>query len=239
MERNLVFQSTFGFCVSSTAIPEEQEEDWYIFIIGSRDFLSWISWKFGDRIFEGRIIKTHKDEFMEAIEFFQQFPGKWFSQRTSHQILSQQMASSRADLWIEWLEPSDASVQKLCNVAGVPSEQAFCGMRSRWEGIVGTDPNQQKGSSLLVWLASEEDKRSGLLLQQAIAPGAVPRRGSYALNSEDVLQWQLEDIRLRASERLWFASPKLRLRSAALSYGSTHKSSQKNSFYSESRMGDA
>jgi hypothetical protein len=175
---------------------------------------------------------------MNIKEFFENSCGKWFSQRTSQHLAFNQSEWGKSDLWVELLLPSDASVTQLCDQHSIPIEQAICGARITWEGFVGQDPDKQKGVTLLVPIADSVEPNQGTLLRQTISPQPMIATSCYVIGDDDVLTiiTDYTDIGATSEERVWFASPNLRLRTSLLKRLNSFSTA---SFCSEIRLGDA
>ncbi len=167
------------------------------------------------------------------MEFFQQCAGKWFSQRTSHALPPQEMEVGKSDLWIDILPTDDRSAIELCAACQIDPASVLCGVQTRWEGTVGTNPKPEKGSVLIVAIADAASARTGKIIRRS-SPTEPPMMGSYTLNTDESLTMITESDGLRAEERLWFVTPNLRERTSTI----FHTSGQSYaSFCSEIRMG--
>ena len=93
--------------------------------------------------------------------------------------------------------------------------------------------NQEKqtGSTILVAIANPEKPNEGRLVVER-----TPVVGRYIMGTDDALTLITEHESLYLEERLWFASPNLRLRAIILKRSGGFSMT---SFYSEIRMGGA
>ncbi len=175
---------------------------------------------------------------MDIKEFFENSSGKWFSQRTSQHLAFNQSEWGKSDLWVELLLPSDPSVTQLCEQQSRQASQAICGARITWEGVVGQDADQQKGVTLLVPIADAAQANKGTLLRQTASPQPMVATSCYVLDDEGVLTLVTDypESGATAEERVWFASPNLRLRTSILRRPDSFSTA---SFCSEIRLGDA
>ncbi len=174
---------------------------------------------------------------MDIQEFLQLCVGKWFVQRTSHQLPPQKLAASRGDFWIEWLPPEDTTVGQVCQKFQLDPDSALGGLKTTWETIVPGETDKQKGSSSVVLLPDATNSAQGKFIQQLAKPGSSPVRGSYCLQGTDALTFSTtSDGGWSSEERIWFASNNLRLRTSTVDCGDGQKVM---SFYSEIRMGGA
>lgn len=171
---------------------------------------------------------------MNIVEFFQQSAGKWFSQRTSHHIVFNQSKEGKSDLVIEMLPSQDPAVVWLCQQYGKDEALALCGLRITWNGTIEQDTAKHMGSTVLVPLSNPENPQQGELLQGNENSEKAPVISRYIMGSDDALTLITEQETLYAEERLWFASPNLRLRTSLLKRSGTV---DMTSFCSEIRMG--
>ena len=177
---------------------------------------------------------------MDIIEFFEQSAGKWFSQRTLHNLTSGQLQAGKSELKIEILLASDPAVIKLCSEHAIsPDSAPLPGVRITWNAIA--DKNPKNGSTVLVPVPDSDNPKVGKLLQSG---GAAPKNGlaklrpgiasSYTISEDDVLTLIAQAEDFYAEERLWYLMPNLRIRTSVVkrSSGTTVAS-----FCSEIRMG--
>lgn len=172
---------------------------------------------------------------MDIIEFFQHSVGKWFSQRTSQDLASEQSTAGTSDLWIETVSPSDPEVIKLCEQYRIDPSSALCGARVRWE----SKPNKineptQSGSTFLVPIGEGDRPTEGKLLHKPSAADPAPVLSRYIIGTDDALTLITESETRQIIERIWFASENLRMRTSIVKQPDGFSVA---SFYSEIRMG--
>jgi hypothetical protein len=171
---------------------------------------------------------------MDITEFFQQSSGKWFSQRTSHHLAFKQSEGGKSNLTIEMLPKDDPAVVKLCQQYEVDPALALCGARVSWDGTMEWDEEKHSGSTVLVPIADAEKPNEGKLLREQGYAEKAPVAGRYVMGDDDALTLITEYETMYSEERLWFASPNLRLRTSILKrFGGFSMAS----FCSEIRMG--
>jgi CpeS-like protein len=164
---------------------------------------------------------------MDIQAFFQLCDGKWISQRTTHQLLEQNNQSGRSDLWGEILDATDSDVVTLCQQLNIEASQALCGLRLRWSEVAEAYESKFKkkdeGSALMVAIANPAstathpesvEHSSGQLLRSLNAANAGT--GTFSIGADEALTLRVEDAGAIAEERIWFASPNLRLRSSSI-----------------------
>jgi CpeS-like protein len=171
---------------------------------------------------------------MDIKDFFQLSAGKWFSHRTSHHLGLNQSESGKSDLNIELLEKTDPAVVQICQQHEVQPDLAVCGLRVSWEGYMQRDPSKLKGSTVLVPIADLAQPGAGQLLRKPNSSEKIPGAGRYELGTDEALTLITEEETLRSEERIWFASPNLRLRTSVVKHLDGFSLA---SFSSEIRMG--
>jgi len=172
---------------------------------------------------------------MNIVEFFQLSSGKWFSHRTGHQLVSRQSDSGKSTLQIEFLDPVEAIVVDLCKQASLDPALAVGGLQTLWE-VPDCAGKTITKLAILAAIADLTTPSAGTLLRKPDQPEAPPILSRYAIDDSDALTLTTATDLVYSEERLWFASPNLRLRTSLLKqadgYGTAY-------FYSEIRMGGA
>ncbi|MEG4350357.1 phycobiliprotein lyase [Microcoleus sp. LAD1_D5] len=164
---------------------------------------------------------------MDVIEFFELSAGKWFSQRTVHNLNSGELQAGKSDLKIEILTASDAAVVKLCQQHSInPASTGLKGVRISWDGIPDRDKAKQIGSTILAIVPNPGNPSEGQVLQD--------KGNSRYVMGDDVLTLITESDTLHAEERLWYLMPNLRLRTSVVKQAN---GTEQASFCSEIRMG--
>lgn len=135
---------------------------------------------------------------------------------------------------IELLPKDDPAVIQLCQQYEIDPALALCGARVTWDGTMEWDQEKHAGSTVLVPVAESEDATEGKLLREMGYAEKAPVAGRYIMGSDDALTLITEYETMYSEERLWFASPNLRLRTSILKrFGGFSMAS----FCSEIRMG--
>jgi hypothetical protein len=159
---------------------------------------------------------------MDIQEFFEQSAGKWFSQRTSHHLAFKQAENGKSNITIEMLSADDSEVAKLCQQYDINPQLALCGARVTWDGMMewdgdgDADKEQHKGSTVLVPVPDPDKPNEGQLLREMGYAEKAPVAGRYIMGSDDALTLITDYETMYSEERLWFASPNLRLRTSIL-----------------------
>ncbi|WP_448597085.1 phycobiliprotein lyase [Thermoleptolyngbya sp.] len=153
---------------------------------------------------------------MDIIEFFEQSSGKWFSQRTSHHLAFKQTESGRSDIVIDLLSKDDPAVVALCQQYEIDPALALCGARVTWDGTMEWDKEKHEGSTVIVPVADADQPSEGKMLREQGYAEKAPVAGRYVMGDDDSLTLITEYETMYSEERLWFASPNLRLRTSIL-----------------------
>jgi len=173
---------------------------------------------------------------MNIQEFFELSAGKWFSHRTSHHLAFKQSEDGKSDISIEMLASDHPEVVKLCQQYEVDPALAACGARVSWNGTMEWDEEKHTGSTVLVPVQDPENPNEGKLLREMGYAEKTPVAGRYIMGSDQALTLITDYETMSSEERLWFASPNLRMRVSVLKrFGGFSMAS----FTSEIRMGGA
>ena len=167
---------------------------------------------------------------MQNVNFFKKQEGRWFSQRTTHYLKTGGSKAGKSDLEITYVDANDNNVVRLCSEANWPVSDSVGGLRIVQKStVIGGQPRNQ--SALLVAIAT--DDISGKLLSQPDGQ-PIPQQSQYRFEN-DVLTITTELDGLRAEERWWFITDKLRMRTHVLS---NQEGQTMASFCSEIRLGE-
>ncbi|MEH2269010.1 MAG: phycobiliprotein lyase [Nostoc sp.] len=171
---------------------------------------------------------------MNIEEFFQLSAGKWFSHRTSQHLAFNQSENSKSDIIIETLAVDHPEAIKLCQQYKINPSSASCATKITWNGTMEKDQVKHSGSTVLVSVPDADNPTQGKLLREIVDVKKTPVAGRYKIDSDGALILTIEDETISSEERLWFASPNLRMRVNVLkSFGGFSITS----FTSEIRMG--
>jgi len=171
---------------------------------------------------------------MNIQEFFELSAGKWFSHRTSHHLAFKQAEDGKSDIVIETLAVDCPEVIKLCEQYEIEPGLATCGARVSWNGTMEWDEEKHTGSTVLVSVPDTDNPTQGKLLREIGYAEKTPVAGRYIMGSDKALTLITEYETMFSEERLWFASPNLRMRVSVLKrFGGFSMAS----FTSEIRMG--
>ncbi|HEY9642645.1 MAG TPA: phycobiliprotein lyase [Coleofasciculaceae cyanobacterium] len=171
---------------------------------------------------------------MDITEFFRQSAGKWFSQRTNHYFALNQSESGKFNIVIEMIPNDDLLLVKLYEQHKIDPAQALRAVRITWDGTMERGDRKDTGSTILVPVADPYNPHEGKLLCETSYAETAPVAGRYVMGGDDALTLITESETLYAEERLWFASPNLRMRTSTLKRLDGFSMA---SFCSEIRMG--
>jgi CpeS-like protein len=184
---------------------------------------------------------------MDIKEFFEQSAGKWFSHRTNYDLVDKQSREAKSEIIIENLPVDNPEVVQLCQLYNVKTNQVSCAAKFNWNDT--TKLNQKLTGSTVVVFLPDTDNNSGQLLRQGSLTANNSTNkfinnstnsinnlnpGRYLLGSDECLTLVIEDDGISIEERLWFASPNLRMRVSVTKYQEGFSTS---AFTTEIRMG--
>ncbi|MCF2146132.1 phycobiliprotein lyase [Desmonostoc muscorum LEGE 12446] len=149
---------------------------------------------------------------MNIEEFFELSTGKWFSHRTIHHLALNQSEHGKSDTIIETLAADHPEVSKLCQQYGINPSSTSYGLKVTWNGTMEREQVKHSGSSVLVSIPDADNPAQGKLLRQIVDGEKTPVPGRYQIDSDGALTLITEDETMKSEERLWFASPNLRMR---------------------------
>jgi hypothetical protein len=164
---------------------------------------------------------------MTIQEFFALSAGKWFSQRTSHLLADRQSEQQKSEIVIEVLGADRPESIALCQQQGIAPTW---GVRVIGTGLPDWNASknvQPKNSEAFLVPVPETDR-----LFCSLSNGEL-LTGTFAVAADDSVSLLLEGMNFSIDERIWFASPNLRMRTTV------HKGAdglQLASFCSEIKM---
>lgn len=178
---------------------------------------------------------------MEIVNFFEKLAGRWFSQRTTHDLCAQQSKAGKSDLELEWLPAGDSSIQSLCADVGQPDAVALGGLKIIQKSTIEGHPQQQVQTTLVVPLqphtSSTQDPETGNPVEGSFLRSAPPGQtlvGQYRLEKDSLMVLSTPVGESVMEERWWFITDNLRMRTGLLT---RPDGTQLASFCSEIRLG--
>ena len=187
---------------------------------------------------------------MDIEEFFQLCAGKWFTQRTSHNLVSQKSESDQFTAIAEVVQKDAPEVVSLCQQHKLDSACIVGGLRlspdkpktearSRFSQFLPKS-DEDKGietTTLLVLIADADNLQQGKVLRCNGSQGKLLEPSHYVLGNDDSLTlFTTLDKSRQTEERLWFVSDNLRMRTSLLKQSDGVCIA---SFFSEIRLGAA
>lgn len=167
---------------------------------------------------------------MDIQEFFSQCAGKWFVQRTNYQLATGKSESGKSDLLVEVLAPEDTTVVNLAQQGNFAPQLAWGGLKTSWDNSVDWGKPKKKGLMLIVPIPDQQDSHQGKLVCQKDQEQLL--LGEYFLGQDEALTLRGKNELFSWEERIWFASPNLRMRHTLVKNATNFCST---SFYSEIR----
>lgn len=169
---------------------------------------------------------------MEIVNFFEKLAGRWFSQRTTHALSTQQSKAGKSDLEVEFLAAGADEVKQLCSEQ--QADSPLCGLRIQQSSTIDGDTKPKVATTLLVPLTPQEKEGiySGTILK-----GGAQAKSYYTLEAE-VLTIVSDGPEAHSEERMWFINENLRMRTSMTELKEGANSGLRiASFCSEIRMG--
>jgi hypothetical protein len=170
---------------------------------------------------------------MEIQAFLELYAGTWFSQRTRYLVSDQTAENHKSEIAIAFLPPSDPALTTLYPEHPLQPEQTLGGWQVQWESIGDWGSPKEKGAATLIFLPDSDRPSEGTVLRGDGQVGTAILQGRYKLGEDEALTLTLKEGNLEAEERIWFASPNLRLRTSLLKQ--SEGDYQQTAFYSEIR----
>ena len=171
---------------------------------------------------------------MDINEFCTTFTGKWFSQRTTHDLQQKTSFLAKSDLWVDPTDSDDPVIQSLCQRYGVAPDQVVIALKLRWEAIIAASPKKELGTGAIALLKGDVPNQGPVLSDTTSTGMTQPVPGTYTLGDDDALTFVLPLPDGDITERMWFASPNLRMRTSTVTENGEPTVA---SFCSEIRMG--
>lgn len=173
---------------------------------------------------------------MEIVNFFEKLAGRWFSQRTTHALSTQQSKAGKSDLEVAFLASDSAEVQTLCeslNKGDESSAAPLCGLQIQQSSTIEGDTKPSISTTLMVPFAPDSSASSNGKLVSSGGPSQRVQQSTYLLEDE-VLTIMTEDDQAQSTERVWFINDNLRMRTGMIELADGLRIA---SFCSEIRLG--
>lgn len=151
---------------------------------------------------------------MEIQDFLTLWEGKWFSQRSNYDFASKVAQSHKSELTVQTLTRDHPAVLELCQSHSIQTSQLIGSLQMAWDNAVDWGKPKQTGQLFYLFLASTETPNAGQLWRSPLKTRENPLAGKYLFAKDESLTLILENNPVQIEERLWFASPNLRLRTS-------------------------
>ena len=157
---------------------------------------------------------------MNIDEFVERSLGTWRSQRSAHHLAFHHFEEVTSEIEIRPLDNSDERVIDLCKQNQVDPHLAASPFFMEWSGQSDWDEDEVlAGSTVLVPIPDLENPTKGRLLREQGYAETVPAIGYYHLVEDGSFVLTTKYERASAEEKIWFATPNLRLRVSLIKTG--------------------
>ncbi|WP_017293150.1 phycobiliprotein lyase [Geminocystis herdmanii] len=174
---------------------------------------------------------------MNINTFLENSVGEWFSQRSTYNIVNNDVDNSKANLTLNLLPPTDADIVSLSQEYNLNPElslgsiaQRHFVIESKWDNSPDWGKPKQQGDSLMVIFRDDDEDNQGKFLR--VVKNKETLMGKYVLAEDESLTFIIEKDGHYIEERICFASENLRLRNTIIKYD---EKVVQTSFYSEIR----
>lgn len=148
---------------------------------------------------------------MSVDDFFERSVGEWRSQRSSHNLAWTQFEAVTSDIKIESKGITDEQVIELCKQNQVAAEETNFSIGMSWEGESDWDDDEVMEGSAVMSLI-KDGANHGRLLRSVGYAETIPAVGKWEMTEDGVFLLKTFYDAAAAEERIWFATPDLRMR---------------------------
>ena len=157
---------------------------------------------------------------MNIDEFIERSIGKWRSQRSAHHLAFHHFEEVTSQIEILSLDNGDERVIDLCKANQIDPHLVSSPFYMAWMGESDWDEDEVlSGSTVLVPVPDSENPTQGRLLREQGYAETVPAIGYYQLIEDGSFVLKTKYERATAEEKIWFATPNLRLRVSLIKTG--------------------
>jgi hypothetical protein len=153
---------------------------------------------------------------MDVMEFFRKSEGNWFSHRTGHYLDARKQEAGKSELSFTCYERDHPKVLAVCALHKVDPATVAGGAEVTWTGTIAFEEKTHQNIAVLVPVPNKDAPSSGLILRDRGYAEEVPVAGRYRMNDDESMTLVMEYSDSESEERLWFASPNLRLRTGVM-----------------------
>mgnify|MGYP003337030874 CR=1 FL=1 len=129
---------------------------------------------------------------MDIETFLEMCAGKWFSQRTSYHLGQEQAESSKTEIRIELLYPTDAEVLRICEYSQIDPKATLGGTKASWDNPASGKSLKPATSATLIFIPDADNTQSGEVLQTRDVNLKQIVAGRYLLGQDEALTLKLE-----------------------------------------------
>jgi phycoerythrin-associated linker protein len=150
---------------------------------------------------------------MNITEFVNLSLGRWRSQRSAHHLAFSHYEQILSTIDIVALESNDPAALELCKTHDIDPQVIVSPFRMSWEGESDWEEEEtSSGSTVLVPIPDRYNPKKGRLLREQGYAETIASIGNYHFTDDDTFVLLTPYERAMAEEKIWFATPNLRLR---------------------------
>jgi phycoerythrin-associated linker protein len=149
---------------------------------------------------------------MTVDEFFARSMGEWRTQRSSHNLVWSQFEAVTSEIAIVERASDDPEVLALCVSNDVDPANAVISVHMSWEGESDWDDEVEAVSGETLMTVVKDTPTTGRLLRSQGYAETIPAVGKWVMTPDGAFVLNTFYDMAAAEERIWFATPDLRLR---------------------------
>ncbi len=154
---------------------------------------------------------------MNIVEFFQFSAGQWHSSRMTHHLAFKASEMGDSDIQVDYLAADHPAITERCNFHQIDPNLAVGGSHVHWRGKMQWDresDSDHEGETIFAIVPDDNDFGQGRMLRDRGYAEIMPVVGRYHMDQQGGLVLTTEYESMSVIERIWFASPNLRLRTS-------------------------
>lgn len=159
----------------------------------------------------GNKTATFSCKGMTVDDFFERSVGEWRSQRSSHNLAWTQFEAITSDISITRKASSDDEIVKLCRQHDMSTKEIDVSIAMSWEGESDWDDEEVMEGSAVMSVV-KDGPTNGRLLRSVGYAETIPAIGTWEMTDDGVFVLHTFYEAAAAEERIWFATPDLRMR---------------------------
>ncbi len=170
---------------------------------------------------------------MQFLEFIDAWKGKWLSQRTNYNFECNEAANAKSEIAITRLTDSPVTLafQEKLGIPATETEKLIV-LILDWNTSVDWGQPKQTGQVVYGFLPNATVPEKGQLWRGTVDNKIPCLAGHYYLAEDECLTLHLQAEQTKLTERHWYASPNLRLRTSLIEQAGGYSHS---AFYSDIR----